>query len=165
MQLVRVEGDQLGGGSGVHPGDGGLTRRGETVLQQGYRRPRRQAGRGHGDVHVGDQVLCGLEGRDRAPELLAHHRVVDGPLQCRVAHSDEVERQQHRRRVRDPVQLVVGNALVAAQHHQAVLDGYVVEVQACGALPAHHRQRVGAQPGAAQGHDEHQGSARDSVSP
>ena len=55
------------------------------------RRVRGQSRCGQGDMHVGDQMLSRLEGRDRPAELMAQLGVVDGAVQHGLADSDQVE--------------------------------------------------------------------------
>lgn len=91
---------------------------------------RRQSGSGPGDVHVGDQMLGGLEGRDRPAELVAQLGVFDGAVQRGPAGSDQVERSKRHGGVGDPTQRGAGDAV---EHRGVGADAYVVETH--GARP------------------------------
>ena len=106
VQLVGVEGDELRRAGGVHAGHRRLTRRGVALGRVATPPPTPPAGRRTSAMCMLATRCCAAWNDAIGPtELLAHHRVVDGPLQCRLADPDEVEATAARRGVGQPAQL------------------------------------------------------------
>ena len=85
-----LAGEQLRGGAGA---DRVADLR---VVEHGGRGVGRAAGEGGPDVHVGEQVLNGLERADRHAELLALERVAARRLERGVGHAEQHGRAEHR---------------------------------------------------------------------
>ena len=115
----------------------GLPGRGATARDPEDRRVRGQSCCGQGDVHVGDQMLRGLEGRDRPPELVTQLRVVDGAFQHGLPDPDQVERSQCHRGVGHPAQRRRQRPRDRHRQQRVGGDDHIVEM---------HDRRPGARP-------------------